>query len=524
MRDMFDDFMEELRRRQAELEGRDPNGPKKVGPEPGDDDDDAEDADEDASEDADGADGADGAERGRSAPPREPPRPIRPIRTGRERRPPSVRRVLAWVIGLTVVIAILLLIGPGIDLITDAIWYRSVGFESVFWTRLGTEAWLFIGVFVVALVFLLVNLWIAGRIAPPAVPGEARSGPGLFERIAEAARESQTGWDPSGRRRGTGRASTIEFTAEDLPDMTPLATAALGIFAVLIALGLAGAAGSAWETFLLWRNQVPFAATATAVTDPVFGRDIGFFLFELPFLRLVQSLFNGLVLGALIVVGGRYLAGLLRGGSLSFPTTVRVHLAVLGGLYLLSVAAGYQLDKLELVYSNTGVATGISYTDFTARFTALDVLTVIAAVAAALLVGGAFTRLVWPLGGAVVIWLAASVILGVIYPEFVQRFVVAPNPYANEEPYIRFNMSMTRLAYGLDEWEKTGLQRRQAADRGGPPGRGRDLRECPAVGLPAPRRHDRPAPDRSPVLRLRRRRHRSLPDRRAGAPGDALGS
>ena len=90
-------------------------------------------------------------------------------------------------------------------------------------------------------------------------------------------------------------------------------------------------------------------------TDPVFGRDIGFFLFELPFLRLVQALFNGIVLASLVLVFARYLVGASR-GSLVFTTPVRVHLAVLGGLFLLSVAFGYQLDKYELVYSTRGVA------------------------------------------------------------------------------------------------------------------------------------------------------------------------
>ena len=81
-----------------------------------------------------------------------------------------------------------------------------------------------------------------------------------------------------------------------------------------------------------------------------------------------------------------------------FTTPVRVHLAVLGGLFLLSVAFGYQLDKYELVYSTRGFATGVSFTDQNAQFLAYDVLTVLSGLAGALLVGGAFTRMLWPLG------------------------------------------------------------------------------------------------------------------------------
>ena len=133
------------------------------------------------------------------------------------------------------------------------------------------------------------------------------------------------------------------------------------------------------------------------MTDPIFNRDIGFFLFELPFLRLVQGLFNALVVGALLVTLARYLVSATHGG-LVFSTQVRVHLAVLAGLFLLSVAFGYQLDKLDLSYSTRGVATGVSFTDQNAQFIAFDMLTVLSGIAAALLVGGAFTRVLWPLG------------------------------------------------------------------------------------------------------------------------------
>ena len=205
------------------------------------------------------------------------------------------------------------------------------------------------------------------------------------------------------------------------------------------------------RTPLVRLNRVVDGAGATV--DPIFRRDLGFFLFELPFLRLVQSILNGLLLGSLLLAGGRYLlAGLA--GELRATTPIRVHLAFLVGLALLSVSAGYQLDKFELVYSTNGVATGVGFTDANARFLALDVLTAIAALAAAFLVGGAFTRMVWPLAATLPVWFVASLLLGSVYPELIQRFVVEPNQYAQEQPYIRNTISMTRLAYGLDRWER----------------------------------------------------------------------
>ncbi len=227
----------------------------------------------------------------------------------------------------------------------------------------------------------------------------------------------------------------------------------LVVVGVLAALTIGGSVAAAWETVLLWANRVPYGLdTASAVTDPVFGRDIAYFLFELPFLRSIQSLFNALVVAALVVTLARYLVGATR-GSLVFTTPVRVHLAVLGGLFLLSVAFGYQLDKYELAYSTRGIAAGVSFTDQNAQFLAYDVLTILSGLAAALLVGGAFTRMLWPLGLVVGVWLLASIVVGRLYPAAIQRLTVKPNEYAQEQPYIANNIAMTRLAFGIDDWE-----------------------------------------------------------------------
>ena len=290
---------------------------------------------------------------------------------------------------------------------------------------------------------------------PP--PDETRRG-GSFRSFMERINEAAQAADPD-RRSGPGTRWDAQnprppaFDAGDIPDLTPIAGVALVALAGLIALTIGGSVASVWETVLLWANRVPFSPdAAAAVTDPVFGRDIGYFLFELPFLRLVQALFNGIVLASLLLVFARYLVGASR-GSLVFTTPVRVHLAVLGGLFLLSVAFGYQLDKYELVYSTRGIATGVSYTDQNAQFLAYDVLTVLSGLAGALLVGGAFTRMLWPLGLTIGVWLLASLIIGRLYPEAIQRFTVEPNQYAQESRYIANNIAMTRLAFGLDDWE-----------------------------------------------------------------------
>ncbi len=453
MRDLFDDFLEELRRREAIARGEDPDAgaprrPRAVGPNPDSDGDDRGDGPGTDRDDRD-ADPARDSARDREPAPREPSPPRRPRPVASEPRRPR-RRLGWWAIGL-VVLAIFLVSSFGLDLWTDALWFRSVGFDAVFWTRLGAQLALFVGAGLGSLAIILINLAIAGRLAPVGGDGTQTGGSfrSLFERINEAAA------DPS---RGTGRFGPegprpVRFGADDIPDLTPIAGVALVGLAGLVALTVGGSMAASWETVLLWVNRVPFSPdTATAVADPIFGRDIGFFLFELPFMRLIQALFNGIVLASLIAVGARYLVGASRGG-LTLTTPIRVHVAVLAGLFLLSIAFGTQLDKYELVYSTRGIATGVSFTDQNAQFFAYDVLTLLSGLAGALLVGGAFTRMLWPLGLTVGVWLLASLIIGRAYPEAIQRFTVEPNQFAQEQRYIANNIGMTRLAFGLDDWE-----------------------------------------------------------------------
>jgi len=475
MGDLFDDFMKELRRRQDEARtGRS---------------DDSADGEPEA-EDVRGED--DRGEGGGSRPPPEGPEPTplrRPargsgrgtgsggrgprephrVRTagGDDGRPGRGRTVGLAVVG-AVILAIIVLGGTVVTFWTDAIWFKSIGYDAVFWTRVLTRIGLFAGTLAIALAILLVNLWLAGRALPPRT--SVRVGVREFlGRMAESAGATEgrrtgdrygDGDDRSpfrggifGDPRRVGPRPNIDLDVDEIPDLTPIARLVLIALAAIIALSLAGSVAAHWETIQLWAHQVPYSpAGYGAVTDPIFNRDIGFFLFELPFLRLVQSVASGLLIASLVLVGGRFAVAALD-GAFAVTTRVRVHLAVLGGLLLIVVAAGYQLDKLELVYSTRGVAMGVSYTDQHAQFLAFDVLTVIAALAGAFLVGAAFTRWVWPLGLAVAAWLVTSFVLGSVYPELVQRFTVTPNQFAQEEQYIANNIRMTRLAFGLDGWE-----------------------------------------------------------------------
>jgi uncharacterized membrane protein (UPF0182 family) len=497
--DLFDDFMKELRRRQAEATGRrDPRAPR----EPGGDDPDVEDeADEAEGDRADGNAhdeeaavgdnaarddqtlGEDGSGDDEGSPDEPRPIPLRGPRRARTFRgggqsgngdrggPPrrprtgvggprdggfSIRSRLTTIVIVAIVIFLVLMFAVGVDLWTDVIWYRSVGFDQVFWTRLGAQAGLFALGAVVALAVLLLNLWLAGRLSPTTEGGAVGGGTlrSWIDRLNEAAANADPGrserrqWD-RWNRSSSGEPANV--TPLELPDPVPLGRVIIVIVAVFAALGVAGTVAANWETIVLWQHQVPFDPSGTPVVDPIFHLDISFFLFQLPFLRLVQTIVSGLLIASLIVAGARYLLSAMAGASV-FDTRVRVHLGILAGLFLMTIALGYQLDKLELVHSNRGIASGVSFTDEHAQFLAYNVLTFLSAVAAAFIVGGAFARVLWPLGLTLAVWFIASIAIGRIYPAVVQGITVGPDQQAQETPYIANNIAMTRLAYGLQPW------------------------------------------------------------------------
>ena len=203
-----------------------------------------------------------------------------------------MRRYAIAIIGVAVLV-VLFLAGTFLDLWTDAIWYRSVGFDGVFFARLGAQLQLFLVGLVVAGVFLLGNLWLARRLIPRMTvgPGPLR---GWAERLADAtAQGASVGRGREARGRDDRAGPIFVFDGGDIPDFTPLAGWVLTGFAILVTLGIAIALAADWEQVLLWQHRVPFSPTGS-VTDPIFGRDISFFLFELPFWRTLQTIANGL--------------------------------------------------------------------------------------------------------------------------------------------------------------------------------------------------------------------------------------
>ncbi|HKG25685.1 MAG TPA: UPF0182 family protein, partial [Thermomicrobiales bacterium] len=220
--------------------------------------------------------------------------------------------------------------------------------------------------------------------------------------------------------------------------------AATGILALIFGL----AAAARWETWLLWLHGGDFG-----IRDPVFHRDVGFFVFALPALHVIEKGAFALLAATIVAVAVVYVVRLglnvrrIRG----VPRQARVHLLSLGGAILVVVAFRNLLANYDLVYSERGIAFGAGYTDVHAQRLANWALVVLSLAIAGLLLVNAYVQRIRPLIGAVILWAVASVVLGFIVPLTVQQIFVDPSELQRERPYIANNIAMTRAAFALSD-------------------------------------------------------------------------
>ncbi|HJW20838.1 MAG TPA: UPF0182 family protein, partial [Candidatus Limnocylindrales bacterium] len=196
-------------------------------------------------------------------------------------------------------------------------------------------------------------------------------------------------------------------------------------------------------------------SSGTPSPDPIFGLDLGWWLFSLPFLHLIADTTALLLTLSLLLTGAAYAVAALRGGDLAGRLPV-LHLAVLGALLLLDVAATQWLGRYDLAYAQNGVVTGVGATDATVRLpltaitAATSALFAVAIVALAVMRRGRATGLALLAGGS---WYVVLLVAGVLVPAGYQQLVVTPNQNSAEAPYIANNIALTREGFGLTDWQ-----------------------------------------------------------------------
>jgi len=309
-------------------------------------------------------------------------------------------------------------------LYTDWLWFRSLHYQQVFVTILFTEVGLRVAVGVLVFGALFLNLLLTRRpiLAAIGAPFTVRDGEDGVVTLRQSPLAALIG----------PRSITITFF---------LLSLVVGFFFTFTVSG-------SWIVLQKFLHPTPFN-----VSDPVFGLDVSFYVFKLPFYTFVYQLLLWVtILVAFWVSLVYFLIAAPRGlGTVFKMNAARYHLSALALVFFLVKAWGYRLDQYMLLFSQEGMVYGPGYTDLHAVLPALWILLGVALLCAAAVVANLFVRQFRLVPAAVGFLIAASVLFLNIYPAVVQKLVVAPNEFDKEKTYIERSIAFTRAAYDLND-------------------------------------------------------------------------
>ncbi|MBI4302050.1 MAG: UPF0182 family protein, partial [Chloroflexi bacterium] len=325
-------------------------------------------------------------------------------------RPPRLPRgVGRWLIALGAVVVLFILATVARGIYTEWLWFESVGFRSVYAKVIATKVVLFLLGGFSFFALLGGNILLARRLAP--------------------------------------RWMNIILPVEELAGLRRLIVAGVVVGTAFLSLIFGSVAAGRWSLLLRYLNAQSFGEQ-----DPIFSRDVSYYIFTLPTYRFFQGwLLGALVVTLLAVAAVYFIYFSLRRFDVPVTPAVKGHLSGLGAAILVLFAWGYWMDRFDLVHSTRGVVFGAGYTDIHAQWPALNLLTAIALLAAVLLIINIFRHGFMLPGIAIGLWIGSLVLLGNMYPAYVQRFQVQPNELGKENKYIDYNIALTRQAYGLNK-------------------------------------------------------------------------
>ena len=321
-----------------------------------------------------------------------------------------------FIIVLIAVAVVLSLLSSLINFYTDWLFFTETGFTSVFTTTLVATIGSALCFGLIFLLFALINLHYA------------------YHATLSSTRLHLEG----------GNVYSLKQDESDRL-VKPLALAITVVLALLAA---------NWGA-MLWQNALLFINSFTVGTpDPVLGKDIGFYLFRMPLLEQLNAFAGFMVPVTALMVAALYY---LRGGvtfterGATIDPKLRKHLAILIGIFSLSIAAGFYLSGFHLLLSGSGNFHGAGYTDVHARLLTYRLLAILTPI-----VGAVFAAAFWKGGWRMTLFAPLLIVvvygIGIVaYPALLQKFKVAPNELDLETPYIANNIKFTRLGYDLDK-------------------------------------------------------------------------
>ncbi|MGH9328782.1 MAG: UPF0182 family protein, partial [Terriglobia bacterium] len=328
-------------------------------------------------------------------------------------------RLARWVAALVLFLLIVApLFSDGVNLLVDWLWFKHEGYRVIYLTILRTQIGLS-GYFGLGFMVLVgINLLIARTIS-------RRSGYHICNPISEF---------PTLDRFNSFFRGVIWFSV------------------LLVGYFVGDWATTRWLDYLLATHSVHMAAS-----DPLFGMNLSFYMFRLPFIWFVYHYALAILIACVLSASFLYF---IEGGvwmtprGISMARDARSHLMVIGGLFFLLFAYRARLGMYNLLYSSRGLIYGAGYTDVHATLPVLWILLVLCIVTALAFFVGAKMRRLRPPVISIIALVAVAIIGGAIYPAVVQKYFVTPSELEKEEPYIARAIKFTRKAYALDRFDE----------------------------------------------------------------------
>ncbi|MBI5100661.1 MAG: UPF0182 family protein [Nitrospirae bacterium] len=315
-----------------------------------------------------------------------------------------------------VLLAVVLSLPQSLSLYIDWLWFKDIGLEKIFRVKLNSQGLCALAGGLAGFVFTYMNIWFSMRSTK-------------------------------------GRPVVVTPYNQSLPQFDLTKNFDRLKIAVPVGAGLLTGAvfGGNWLPFLYYFN-----GAAAGHVDPVFGKDISFYLFALPFHEIISTTLL-LLLGISVAVSAINYA--LKGALFITPKGIvseryaSAHLMILGALVFLGLAYKAYIGMHSILYSTHGHVTGATYRDIHAVIPLLKAQMAVSMAAAGIFLANIFLRRNIALILSATVYLAVSFIGSAVYPALLQKFVVAPNELVKETPYIKNNISATRKGFGIDTVE-----------------------------------------------------------------------
>jgi uncharacterized membrane protein (UPF0182 family) len=319
--------------------------------------------------------------------------------------------------GLVALVLALFILPQFISLYVDWLWFKDVNFEKIFTVRLNAQAITALAGGLAGFIISYINIWISMRATK-------------------------------------GRSVTLIFGNQALPTLNILRY--FDYLKIIVPLFTGWVAGlllnSNYLQFLYYVNRVD-----SGYSDPIFGKDVSFYLFALPVYEIISSVLMFTLAASLVASVLNYIvkgAVFLTQKGIVSERPVTAHLSVMGALIFLVLAFKTYTGMYAILYSSHGHVAGATYTDVYAVIPFLKARIFIALACAVLLLANIFLRRNLIFTGTAVLYIAVSFIGSSVYPAVLQKFIVAPNELVKETPYIKHNIAATRKGFGLDMVEE----------------------------------------------------------------------